>query len=252
MMKKPMPMKNGVMPAGMYADGGAVNMGSSCGPGYVPDWSRQNMSKGGATGVPKGNTRSTSAFSFHAPKVRGYADGGVVDEFGDLQGAIDRNSVSNSNPFQGGDVDPFSAARDSSGSTATGRSVPDAESRESVGRSAGLPESKAEPMKFGAAFAAARKAGQKTFEWNGKSYTTELASAKPKASAEPPRSSATLAQSKGKEFAEYERIARDAERNPEYSQAAKSAARANADRARKVYEDAAAAEREGTSVVRKR
>jgi len=234
MMKKPMPMKKGVMPAGMYADGGAVNMGSSCGPGYVPDWSRQNMSKGGATGVPKGNTRSTSAFSFHTPKVRGYADGGVVDEFGDLEGAMNRASS----------AEP---------------SIPDAAPRESVGRMDGMTESaaqepKAEPMKFGAAFAAARKAGQKTFEWQGKKYTTDMASDKPKAApkAESPKPSMSLAQSKGKEFAEYEKIARDAESNPEFSRAAKAAARANADRARKVYEDAAAAEREGTSVVRKR
>jgi hypothetical protein len=241
MMKKPMPMKKGVMPAGMYADGGAVNMGSSCGPGYVPDWSRQNMSKGGATGVPKGNTRSTSAFSFHTPKVRGYADGGEV----------------NSNPFQGDDVDPFSAARDSRGSTAPSvdsgmmEKEPGWDSKTEAAAPAAEP---AKPMKFGEAFSAARKAGQKTFEWQGKKYTTEMASDKPKAApkAESPKPSASLAQSKGKEFAEYEKIARDAESNPEFSRAAKAAARANADRARKVYEDAAAAEREGTSVVRKR
>lgn len=59
MNKKPMPMKKGVMPAGMYADGGKVHkgdkamkkyadggmVGSSCGPGYVPDWSRKDMKK---------------------------------------------------------------------------------------------------------------------------------------------------------------------------------------------------------------
>jgi hypothetical protein len=55
--KKPMPMKKGVMPAGMYADGGMVKgkpmkkmadggmVGSNCGPGYVPDWSRKDMKK---------------------------------------------------------------------------------------------------------------------------------------------------------------------------------------------------------------
>ena len=37
-------------------------------------------------------------------------------------------------------------------------------------------------MTFGNAFAMARKSGDKTFEWRGKKYTTELASEKPKAS----------------------------------------------------------------------
>jgi len=37
-------------------------------------------------------------------------------------------------------------------------------------------------MTFGNAFAMARKSGDKTFEWRGKKYTTEMASEKPKAS----------------------------------------------------------------------
>jgi hypothetical protein len=37
---------------------------------------------------------------------------------------------------------------------------------------------------FKSAFAAARKGGESTFEWNGKKYTTEMASAKPAAKAE--------------------------------------------------------------------
>ena len=36
-------------------------------------------------------------------------------------------------------------------------------------------------MSFKEAFASARKSGDKTFEWEGKKYTTELASEKPKA-----------------------------------------------------------------------
>ena len=38
-------------------------------------------------------------------------------------------------------------------------------------------------MSFKEAFASARKSGDKTFEWEGKKYTTELASEKPKATA---------------------------------------------------------------------
>ena len=41
----------------------------------------------------------------------------------------------------------------------------------------------AKEMSFKEAFASARKSGDKTFEWQGKKYTTELASEKPKATA---------------------------------------------------------------------
>lgn len=40
------------------------------------------------------------------------------------------------------------------------------------------PKSGASPLSFSAAFAAARKDGDKTFTWKGKSYTTQLASEK--------------------------------------------------------------------------
>lgn len=71
------------------------------------------------------------------------------------------------NPFQGDDEDPFEAARDKE----TGKV-----------KQTGLAPS-AKLSNFGAAFAAARKAGQKTFEFKGKKYTTEMAKpkAKPKA-----------------------------------------------------------------------
>ena len=67
------------------------------------------------------------------------------------------------NPFQGDDIDPFSAVRDEQ----TGEV-----------KQTGLPPS-AKTSRFGAAFAAARRAGDKTFMFNGKKYTTDLA--KPKA-----------------------------------------------------------------------
>jgi hypothetical protein len=68
----------------------------------------------------------------------------------------------NKNPFQGDDEDPFSGARDEE----TGeikREVPSTSKAE-------------EPKKqsFGQAFAAARKAGDKTFMFGGKKYTTEM------------------------------------------------------------------------------
>ena len=73
------------------------------------------------------------------------------------------------NPFQGDDEDPFEAARDKE----TGEV-----------KQVGLAPS-AKLSNFGAAFAAARKAGQKTFEFKGKKYTTEMA--KPKAKADTSR-----------------------------------------------------------------
>jgi hypothetical protein len=68
------------------------------------------------------------------------------------------------NPFQGDDEDPFSGVRDEEGKV----------------KQVGLAPS-AKLSNFGAAFAAARKAGQKTFEFKGKKYTTEMAKPKPKA-----------------------------------------------------------------------
>ena len=66
------------------------------------------------------------------------------------------------NPFQGDDEDPFSGVRDEEGNV----------------KRAGLAKS-AKLSNFGAAFNAARKAGDKTFMFKGKKYTTEMA--KPKA-----------------------------------------------------------------------
>ena len=67
------------------------------------------------------------------------------------------------NPFQGDDVDPFSGARDEDGEI----------KRETPSASVSKAE---EPKKqsFGQAFAAARKAGDKTFMFGGKKYTTEM------------------------------------------------------------------------------
>ena len=62
------------------------------------------------------------------------------------------------NPYQGGDVDPFSGARDEEGN---------------------IKRPAARKKSFKEAFAEARRMGDGTFMWNGKKYTTELA--KPKA-----------------------------------------------------------------------
>jgi hypothetical protein len=74
------------------------------------------------------------------------------------------------NPFQGDDVDPFSGARDQE----TGDIKP-----------MGLAKS-AKTSRFGTAFAAARRSGDKTFMFNGKKYTTNLAGSKKPAAGRAP------------------------------------------------------------------
>jgi hypothetical protein len=67
------------------------------------------------------------------------------------------------NPFQGDDEDPFSGARDEEGA---------------------IKREEPKKMSFKQAFAAARKAGDKTFEFQGKKYTTQLKS-EPKSEPKP-------------------------------------------------------------------
>lgn len=76
------------------------------------------------------------------------------------------------NPYQGDDYDFFEAARGEDGGIK--KEAPKAEAPKA--------EPKAEAPKkqsFAQAFAAARKAGDKTFMFNGKSFSTKLASDKP-------------------------------------------------------------------------
>ena len=87
------------------------------------------------------------------------------------------------NPYQGDDIDPFSAVRDEeTGETAyKGPSKDDIERLEK--RAAAPSPKKAEdakPKNFSQAFAAARRSGDKTFMFGGKKYTTELARPAPK------------------------------------------------------------------------
>lgn len=96
-------------------------------------------------------------------KVKRYDEGGVTDE--DL-------SVANASE------DPIAELNKRKGWTDTGEEG-------SATRSMSAPEKK---MSFKEAFASARKAGDKTFQWEGKKFTTELASEKkatPKAEAAP-------------------------------------------------------------------
>ena len=79
------------------------------------------------------------------------------------------------NPFQGDDIDPFSGVRDEE----TGETAYKGPSKEAIERLEKRAE-ESKPQNFKQAFAAARKAGDKTFMFGGKKFTTELAKPTPK------------------------------------------------------------------------
>ena len=87
------------------------------------------------------------------------------------------------NPYQGEDVDPFSGARDEEGNI----------------------KREEKKMSFKDAFAAARKSGDKTFTFNGKKYTTEMAGEKRTASTKPSTTETKPASMTGKEVADEKR-----------------------------------------------
>lgn len=105
------------------------------------------------------------------------------------------------NPFQGDDVDYYSAARDEEGNIAEakGRNLKAeiAAMQETEKEAAPAPApAPARAQTFKEAFASARRAGDRTFEWQGKKYTTEMAGAKkpaaPAASAPAPSASRSV------------------------------------------------------------
>jgi hypothetical protein len=126
----------------------------------IQSWQRQSFAKNASTGPSKMNGKiAGNSTSFHSkiakPTVHNYADGGEV----------------NANPYQGDDVDPFSAVRAEDGSIEKGvETVPVAEPKVEVAEK--------KPQSFKEAFAENRKAGNATFEWNGKKFTTEVATGK--------------------------------------------------------------------------
>jgi len=89
------------------------------------------------------------------------------------------------NPYQGDDYDFFAAARDESGEIKKDAPKADAPKAEAPKK-----------QSFGQAFAAARKAGDKTFMFNGKKFSTDMASDKPKAA--PATTARTAAASMGR------------------------------------------------------
>lgn len=98
------------------------------------------------------------------------------------------------NPYQGDDIDPFSGARDKEGSTntrptykaSTADQMDERDRREmEMTKTSGAGLKAAAPTSFKDAFRAARNAGDKTFMFKGKKYTTDTASDKKAAPAKP-------------------------------------------------------------------
>lgn len=218
----------------------------------IQSWQRQSFAKNASTGPSKMNGKiAGNSTSFHSkiakPTVHNYADGGEVNydqgEFAGVDDAVRANKV-----VYEDDVAPRVATDDEMRAQAPVND--DAASTVKVDAAGGK-------QSFKQAFAENRKAGNATFEWNGKKFNTEVAEAKPikmaapKRAAEAPRST-TLVQDMGKKFAEAEKAAKAIEMRPDAYAGEKARARAAANEARKAYEDAADAQKTGKSVVFKR
>lgn len=118
--------------------------------GYKPDWQNQSAKK------PAGYKCSPGIQSrelFHGAKkaMMKYADGGEVADLPELR-----------EPTEADTGTPTSAA-----------DLPELREPTAADRGEAKP---AAPQKFGDAFKSARSSGAKDFEWNGKKYTTQLAS----------------------------------------------------------------------------
>lgn len=142
----------------------------------VPSWQRQNMSKSGGNGPSSMHSKITgNTTNLHskigAPTVRNYADGGMVqDDATGVDEAVARNAADDANRAT------------ATGEWARGENYGDGTTGQERVDMAKAPEMavKDEPaaprkQSFKEAFAENRKAGNATFEFEGKKFTTELA-----------------------------------------------------------------------------
>ena len=177
-----------------------------------PEWLRKDMKKTGQS-KPTTGVRDMGSL-FHKTPVKGYADGGEVETMkqeglaasnAELQGksAWDQFKSSIGRFAEGNIDDPNSVAyrKYGAGRGKEERLQKQEDARDAAmanafknapARSASSEETESRDMdssqqtskssgSFGSAFAAARKSGAKTFEWNGKSYTTQMKGEKKKA-----------------------------------------------------------------------
>lgn len=146
----------------------------------IQSWQRQNMSKSGGTGPSSMHSKITgNTTNLHskigAPTVRNYADGGMVDDTANPDVKYSQGE------FAG--VDDAIAKREAaSGEWARGENYGDGTTGQERVDMAKAPDmaAKDEPaaprkQSFKEAFAENRKAGNATFEFEGKKFTTELA-----------------------------------------------------------------------------
>ena len=176
----------------------------------MTDWQKQNFKKSGSSAPSSMHSKigcgsSTLHSKIAQSPVRKYADGGMVqDDATGVDEAVARNAADDANRAT------------ASGEWARGENYGDGTTGDERVAAAKAPDYKApaveaEPeaapkkQSFKEAFAENRKAGNATFEHNGKKYTTELASSKPaapKASAPAPAARASSAKTFSEDVAE--------------------------------------------------
>lgn len=174
--------------------------------GKVPEWARQDMRKTAASTHKEGVKQMGSLFHGAKPKaakgeieVEFYADGGEVETLkqeglkaseGEKVGFFERLRMGNIDDPKSEAYTRFGAgrgqearmqkqedARDSAMAEAFKNAPSQSEAKaetESRDMDASQQTTKPSSSTFGSAFAAARKAGQSTFSWNGKSYNTKM------------------------------------------------------------------------------
>lgn len=173
--------------------------------GKVPEWARQDMRKSSAA-APKEGVRQMPS-PFHGAKVQKFADGGEVETLkqeglkaseGEKVGFFERLRMGNIDDPKSEAYTRFGAgrgqearmqkqedARDSAMAEAFKNAPSQAPKAETESRDMDSSQQTSKSSgTFGSAFAAARKAGQGTFSWNGKSYTTQMKNETKKAQAD--------------------------------------------------------------------
>ena len=136
-------------------------------------------------------------------KVRRYADGGMP-QYDDAEG-VDAAIAANTDTGEWARGENYGDGTTGDERVAMARAPRREATQEDMDSLVAAPrfEPEAETKKtFKQAFAAARGAGDKTFEWNGKKYTTEMASGASKAAA--PAKAATITPAPAKRKYEYE------------------------------------------------
>lgn len=176
-----------------------------------PEWLRKDMKKSGQS-KPQVGVKDMGSL-FHKKEVKGYADGGEVEAMkqeglkasaGEKVGFFERLRAGNIDDPNSEAYRRFGAGRgqevrmqkqEDMRDSAMAEAFKNAPAQSSAPRTSAQDtqndkdtayDSGSKSQTFGSAFAAARKSGAKTFQWNGKSYTTEVKGQAPAAPASKP------------------------------------------------------------------